>query len=261
MNIAFWNINNKDLYGIIIELCLENDIDIIGIAEGNDSNCWPLLKNGYELISKNSKVQLFMRYNQNIIKSCLESERYSIVEVKLPIIESLTISCCHLVDKYSSPNVTQARECMKYLDDIVEFEKSTGTENTIVIGDFNINPYESAMVGAGFFNATNDKLIAQKKTRTVKGTCYKYFYNPMWKLYANDQRPLGTYYYIANDHESVHWNIIDNMLIRPCIIPFYSDSSLRILGKAGKDVLLTKHGFINKNKYSDHLPFIASFLF
>ena len=34
MKFLFWNINRKDLSNTIIEICQENDIDILGVCEG-----------------------------------------------------------------------------------------------------------------------------------------------------------------------------------------------------------------------------------
>ena len=36
MKFLFWNINKKDLSNTIIEICQENDTDILGICEGKE---------------------------------------------------------------------------------------------------------------------------------------------------------------------------------------------------------------------------------
>lgn len=45
MKFLFWNINKKDLSDTLIEICQENDIDILGICEGKELDKNNIIKN------------------------------------------------------------------------------------------------------------------------------------------------------------------------------------------------------------------------
>ena len=65
MKFLFWNINRKDLSNTIIEICQENDIDILGVCEGQNLNIKNLIGSlDYEEISvihnlEDNRIKLF----------------------------------------------------------------------------------------------------------------------------------------------------------------------------------------------------------
>jgi hypothetical protein len=121
-----------------------------------------------------------------------------------------------------------------------------------------MNPFETPMVSTIGFNATKSSDIALKKKRVVQGNEYPYFYNPMWSLFGDlYSTPSGTYFYQKAEHVNVKWNIFDQVLLRPSLIPFFEKPSLKIISqlRTGESLLDAKQ-IPDSNKYSDHLPII-----
>lgn len=132
-------------------------------------------------------------------------------------------------------------------------EEQIGHSKTVVIGDFNMNPFEAGMVGADSFHAVRDNKNAEKKHRVVKFETKEYFYNPMWGYFGdNTPGPSGTYFY-RGGMVSYFWNIFDQVLLRPDTLNYFSSSQLSIISRIG-DTDLNQRG----KESSDHFPIIVS---
>jgi hypothetical protein len=141
--------------------------------------------------------------------------------------------------------------------EIVTFENSVPSGDTIAIGDFNMAPYDAGMVAPRALNAVPCRTVAAKTSRTIKGTPYSYFFNPMWELLGSQtasQQP-GTFFMTPRD-DSTQWYILDQVILRPDVIA-HMHGVPKIITRVGVTSLLTKRNGINK-KISDHLPIVLS---
>ncbi len=119
-----------------------------------------------------------------------------------------------------------------------------------------MNPFEAGMIMGNCFNSVMSRNIAKKGSRIVQGKEYKYLYNPMWSFFGDlSKTPLGTHYYNSSTHINYHWNIFDQVLIRPELIDCVKYDELKILVNDGNLNLLNKNGIPDK-KVSDHLPLL-----
>lgn len=144
--------------------------------------------------------------------------------------------------------------------EIEVLEKGYKTENTIVVGDFNLNPFSDGMVSITGFHAVMCLDTALKKTRKVDKEEYRYFFNPMWAVHGNHNNSvLGTYYHHKNPTSYV-WNLFDQVILRPSLIDKFDSSQLEIVTRVGEKSLLTDKGLPDKKNYSDHLPLKFKFL-
>jgi len=126
-------------------------------------------------------------------------------------------------------------------------------DKTIVVGDLNVNPFESGCIGLGGMHALPFREVAVK-ARTFQGMVYSKFYNPTWKFFGKTEAPYTTYYYADSGNDvNFYWNAFDQVLIRPSLILAFDESKFRIIDKT-KSHCLMKNGKPNKTKYSDHLP-------
>ena len=151
-------------------------------------------------------------------------------------------------------NEEQVFECLRVVQLVEEAETRVGHDRTVIIGDFNMNPFETGMVSADGFHAVMDRNIASKVSRTVGGKECKYFYNPMWQLMGDDQNDcLGTYYY-RGSHISYFWNTFDQVLLRPSLINYFQHKNLSIISKLRNETLI-RNNKIDK-KVSAHLPIL-----
>ncbi|WP_321839400.1 hypothetical protein [Burkholderia cepacia] len=137
-------------------------------------------------------------------------------------------------------------------------ELAAANTRTLAIGDFNMPPYGPAMTAPQGLNAVACKKIAARGSRTVLGTVYEYFYNPMWGLLGNqtaDNQPGS--YYLQDKADSTRWQLLDQVIVRPTLMERFINDSPRVLTGTGNNNLLRASGRINEN-ISDHLPVVVS---
>jgi exonuclease III len=262
LNFLFWNLNGKNLKEEVVNIVLHHDIDVLILAEKGIKSSELLLELNQKsnLFSDNyplsncDKVQIFSKFDYHFIRSIEEDTRMSVRRLKLPQFEHINIAALHLFDKIHNDAESQSENASLLAQKIEGFEKKYD-DKTIVIGDFNMNPFEKGMVKANGFNAVMSSKLAEKTTRVVNKQTYKFFYNPMWSLYGDVKNNVtGSYYYQNSELVAYPWNIFDQLLIRPSLIPNFVKDSLVFLDSDGKKSLLTRNGLPNKVKYSDHLP-------
>ena len=257
MKYLFWNThNNSDINDILCELIVENDISMVCLAE--------YTAKADELIKKLSVQNVnMMEYGScsERIKMFGEAKniqyRTDTDHAVIRIINNKDILCCvHLNSKiYSSHEYIREIHMDQIISDIQGVEQELQSENTIVVGDFNINPYDSSLVNAKYFHGIPIYEEAKRKSRVIAGKEFYMFYNPMWNLLGDAQEPYGTYYYAGNDPINTYWNIYDQVLIRPALRERFVVDSLKIIKETQTRFLLDNNGHPNK-KISDHLPIV-----
>lgn len=124
--------------------------------------------------------------------------------------------------------------------------------NTLVMGDFNVNPFEASMVNADTLHALSSKRIAKKASRIVYEDSYDMFYNPMWNK-LGDENGDGTYYYNSSQITNYYWHIFDQFIVRPEIADRINTKDIKIITEIGEYVLKKKSGIPDKG-ISDHFP-------
>lgn len=127
----------------------------------------------------------------------------------------------------------------------------------MVIGDFNLNPFEDAMVGADGFNAVMDARHLERAARTIKGASWSSFYNPMWSL-LGDKSPgaPGSHYYASSDIISYYWNMFDQIIFREPLLKYFSGDCIRLIDAVGPCSIL--NGSKLNITIADHLPLSVS---
>jgi endonuclease/exonuclease/phosphatase family metal-dependent hydrolase len=166
----------------------------------------------------------------------------------------------HFPAKTEWSEISQAMECANFSNDIFRFEEEVNCNDTIVIGDFNMNPFEPGMVSAIGLNARTNKqpIKTNKFGRKVDVRQYKHFYNPMWNFFGDYREPQGTCYYPRSEQVSRPWNIFDQVLLRDGLSKRIDANAVKIVTKIGSNNLLTKNKTLKKKEYSDHLPILLT---
>ncbi len=258
----FWNVNRKAIAREIALLCKHHDVDVLILAEA-DFTDFDLQRNLREETQHvytalynqlSSRLRFFFRYAPEAISLVHDiPSRLSIREIHPPSGNSILLAAVHLASKLYADRSDQSYQARLVTRAIEEAEASVGHRRTLVIGDFNMNPFEDGLVDADAFHSVMTQAIAQKAVRTVAGTKRSFFYNPMWgKLGDGSEGPPGTYYYPGSKNRQFFWNMFDQVLLRPDLLPMFEMDSLKILTEIGKTQLL-KAGSINRS-ISDHLP-------
>ncbi|MCW6088166.1 endonuclease/exonuclease/phosphatase family protein [Clostridium sporogenes] len=259
-----WNVDKKNLVPTIMQLVNENKIDILALVEMEKSHNDYLISElskidirfkKHEVLKIENGISLFGRENVKV-STLKEDNHYSVYKVYLEK-ELILLFVVHLASAmYKDEEARNNRaSSLSRIFEKIEAEVFGETDyKSIVIGDFNLNPFATGIIGAYGFNATLCLTKAKKKLRTVDGDKKLFYYNPMWRLMGKDEVVGGTYFNDSDQTDkSFYWYTFDQVLIRPGILEKFPLEQLKILNMVEGESLLSKHK-IDKVKFSDHLP-------
>ncbi|MBD3265131.1 hypothetical protein GF373_00545 [bacterium] len=267
MKILYWNVNrNRDIPKYLSALAMDHEPDIIILSEWEHEISHLLINLNKNLAREYHKTyspyndpQILTRIPRDTFKLMRDSKGISVRKIDPIVGPDLLLIAVHLPSKLYRDDEDQLFEAETVHNIVLEEEKRIGHSRSIVIGDFNMNPFEHSMVAASGFHAVMDKKVAEKKSRKVSKKEHFFFYNPMWGLYGeNIDGPSGTYYYDSGKQINYYWNMFDQVLIRPDLLDNINQESLKILTKAGKYDLVNESGIPDKEDVSDHFPILLS---
>lgn len=264
VNILFWNVNCRPLEDLLAAAVKLHDLDLLILAENTmpTSSVLQMLNQarpGYNTRpwSICSKITVFTRFHVSFLEPTEESDRVLICRLKLPVRPEVLIAMVHLPSKIHANDADQLAHCQLLAEAIRSAEGKAGHTRTVLVGDLNVNPFEVAVVGAHGLHAVMSKQVALKNSRKILEKNYRFFYNPMWRHFGeHSSSPPGTYYYGSSSYVTYFWNIFDQVLIRPDLIPYFHDQDLKILTSIGPAKLTGTNGLPDKKAGSDHLPII-----
>jgi hypothetical protein len=214
------------------------------------------------------RVLVFPRFSSRILRKRSEGPRYTGRLVKLPDPRpSLNLFVVHFGSKRHRSDDSQTLAAPGFSQTVRELEEKSKHDRTLLVGDFNMNPFEAGVVGAEGLNAAMTRHTAEKESRTVDGLPYPFFYNPMWSFFGDSthaahppsslaHEPPGTCYYPASESRWHYWNIFDQVLLRPSLLPYFNNSDLEIVTGDGETRLIDGNGLPLRVALSDHLPIL-----
>lgn len=244
----FWNLNKKPLAGSVVELASGQNADVLLLAECSIEPSQlktalneTALTDPYEILpsSVESKVMVVHRTRVKFL-AYEDRGRFATSRLQTSTGTDLSLVSVHLVDKKNHGDSKKRDECGKLGKAIREWEHRAGHQRTIVVGDFNLNPFEEGMVSFTYLNAVLSREVIQRRTgqRKYGNETAPFFYNPMWSLFGDrGGRAAGTYLYEPSDPFVYYWNMLDQVLIRPNLLDWFDDEELAILKKEGSDHL------------------------
>jgi hypothetical protein len=152
-----------------------------------------------------SKVQTFFGYSPEFIKPVAEyPPRAAIWKIHLPTREEFLLCALHLPSKLYMGEIDLGRESVQLNSFIRDEEEKAGHSKTVVVGDFNMNPFQSGLTLADGFNAVMTRDVALQGGRRLSGRKYPFFYNPMWNHFGDGaDRPCGTCFDIPSGYQSL----------------------------------------------------------
>ncbi|MGL4401912.1 MAG: endonuclease/exonuclease/phosphatase family protein [Luteolibacter sp.] len=260
--IVFWNLNRKSLTTLVTELVQVNEADVLILAE-----CSAPAETTLEALRLHVDPMFFMpRYNSNgrFHCYCRNSEldltevhsgfRTSVRKLRIGSTSAL-LGIVHGVDiRNYDPESRQA--AAQALVDEVSFVKNEQDNNRLILmGDFNMNPYDRGMNLPMGFNAMMTKTCVEREQRTFLGKKYDLYYNPMWSLFGDGTAgPAGTCYNTSNQGP-YGWSMLDQVILNYSIVPSFG--GVQILTHAGNHCLIDAKGRPNASVASDHLPILV----
>ncbi len=259
MKVLFWNTyQNMEIDSYILDFMEENPCDIIILAEYPNSinglcNQLSVLAMDFypwEQIGCNTiKIVSSKTYK---IKLLRDSGRYCIYRLT-SLYGEMILAALHFQCKRDYSHWTIEYSAGKMKETIEEVEAGEGHRKTLIVGDFNANPFEPACINADCFHALPSRKEAKKGKRTVQGRPFSTFYNPMWNLFGDFYGAAGSYFYTRNDIHMYQWNIFDQVILRPELADSLVKESLKIVTEIKNVSLLNRNGRPKKG-ISDHLP-------
>ena len=241
ISFLFWNVKHKPIEGLISELAESHSIDIIILAESNIEHSVMLKSLNainspkfYHAKGLSKKTEIYTKFLPEFVVALDENRRVSIRKFSLPARTEFNLVAVHMPSKNYFKEEDQHLEFILLASMIKEAEEQEKNFNTIIVGDFNLKPFENGAVSAMALNSVMTKDIAMKGTRIVQEKQYPYFYNPMWSKFGDlSNGPPGSYYYNNPGHISYFWNIMDQVLIRPNLIKRFKEEDLEIIDTIG----------------------------
>lgn len=253
MKFLFWNTHrNVKINYVLEQLIEENNIHIIMLAEYKaDINDLLSKFQLFEYVTVGcDRINILGTMHPSYIQPFIQSHYASFQIIK----DKLILCCIHLPGRmYGNSERIREKAIAQINYDLDALERQIGSENTVVVGDFNLNPYESSLIR---FNCFRSLPICEEIKNTVKKDNFesKPFYNPMWNFFGDFKFPYGTYYYKGDGNgENIFWHIFDQVIIRPAMRAKFVEDSLKIVTETNRISLLDEQNHPRK-EISDHLP-------
>lgn len=275
IGILFWNTNinskncndierNSRIEDAIVQLTIDMQCDIIVLAEYNIETiglCNKLsLKNRdfeEDVIIQDSRIKVIS--DKLLEKELIRDNKYYVIQNFMKNAHSFLLAGVHFPSKlYTNPGDIRLVGG-DFSRDMLESEKEVMHKNTIIVGDFNANPFEELMTDAGYIHAIYDATaVENKKYRIVYEKERQMFYNPMWNFLGDFNESMGTYYSDTGKAEKFYWNIFDQVIISADVIKAFLKESLTIITKVQYISFVKKDKHPDSKMYSDHLPIYFS---
>jgi hypothetical protein len=266
--VLFWNLSKRqDVMGHVICLAQSHPVDVFILAECPRS-VKPVLRalntlgsgDYHEAMNAKAKVRAITRLGTRdfIHKYTSLGREMAVWSLRTAStgLSTALIAGVHLPSKAGGIRDTDqasiAKEVIEELNDIEDDHKH---RNTILVGDFNMNPYDPGMTSVtGVFGMMTTKL-AELPDRRHRHIPRRRFYNPMWGLFGDrTEGPAGSHYWRASALHNPYWGILDQVLVRPTLVNRFND--LRILDHDGTHSLVSADGAPDRKYLSDHLPLV-----
>jgi exonuclease III len=259
--IVFWNVNRKDLTVQIRELMTATGADVLVLNECcvPISDTLAVLKSGvdqhfyvpYSISEKRfhcfcKTAELDLSELHNGFRSSFRKLNYGTSSAVLGLVHGVDMR------NYDPPARQAAAQVLS--EDIRFVNTQHRQKQLILIGDFNMNPYDPGMNLATGLNAMMTKACVASGHRTFLGKEYDFFYNPMWSLFGDGSHgPAGTTYDTSNQGP-YGWSMLDQVLIHYSLVKDFV--GVQIMTLAGETSLIDARGRPDSRSASDHLPIL-----
>ncbi len=267
LRIVFWNVHRKDLTGFVCAIAESTMADIIVLNENQvtqDETLHALQKNVSaefhnpmpSFPSSENRFHCFCKQTSLVDMSEVYSgSRISTRRLKIGS-HSVLLVLVHGIDIRNHDAATRQEFAQELASEISFIKEQEKTNKVVILGDFNMNPYDRGMNLAAGLNAMMTRSCVERGYRTQRRKRYEFYYNPMWGLFGdNPAGPSGTFYNTSNQGP-YGWSMIDQVLIHHSIVPLFHD--VKILDQAGELSLIDARGRPDSKKASDHLPILVS---
>jgi Endonuclease/Exonuclease/phosphatase family len=266
----FWNFHvRNDTHrpeAVLARIVLSHKVDLVMLAECNvpQSTILDELNGDHTsysyLESPNRRFRIFASFPGEFLEPFDEVEHMCVWQLRLPAMQEVSLAMIHFPDRRNHPPDEQRSIAFGLADFLRRVEARAGHRRTVLVGDFNMNHFETGIVDIKCFGAMMTRSLARKHARDDPEQVPR-FYNPMWSRFGDlSAGPPGTYYHRQSGYTNTYWHTLDQVLIRPDLIRAFKEDSLQVLTKVpseGGEIDLIRE----KRKHwevvvSDHLPLL-----
>lgn len=260
--IVFWNLKRKDLTHLVCELALETKADVLVLNECSvriETTLSALISrvDHHYFVPQSISIDrfhCFCRQPSLDLTEVHEGFRTSVRKLNLGARHAL-LGLVHGVDLRNYDSESRQSFAQSVADEIRFVKDQQGHNRFILIGDFNMNPYERGMNLAKGYNAMMTRDCVAVGQRTFLEKQYDLYYNPMWSLLGDgSEGPAGTVYDTSNQGP-YGWSMLDQVLINHTLVDEFQ--CVRILSSAGSNRLTNAKGRPDSRNASDHLPILV----
>lgn len=237
----FWNLFRKNLIGPLIQIILENDVDIVVLVETENLdvqgvvNALKLQNQEWKVLEICPEADIRVLAKRNIhISVHKEDKRFASYKI-FKKEEVYLFNVVHLSSAMYLEEAARDQRAMNISRVLRKIEEGVFVDTeykSIVVGDFNLQPYSLGISSVHGFNATMSMTEAKKRFRKVEDEPKLFYFNPTWKLMGDNKIVQGTYYNSSDQQEkSIFWYTFDELLIRPYFIDRFNWDYFGIIEK------------------------------
>ena len=262
VRILFWNVNNKPLVTQVSSLIKDTNADAVVLLENGSTADDTLTHINHTLDSVFDRPEpagspRFHCYRRTASLSLQEfhsTDRLSFRKLYLGSTKAILV-LVHGLDQRNHDSLHR-QEFASDLSSELQWVKGRHSEPILLLGDFNMNPFDSGMWLPTCLNAMPTVLCTSRKSRTYRKSRHEFYYNPMWGFLGDRHPdPPGTTY-DTSSQGLYGWNLFDQAILHHSLVPFFR--GIDILTTAGDCRLHTKDGRPNKQRASDHFPILLT---
>lgn len=257
MNILFWNTHgNPNINSYLASIIKDNAVDIVVLAEyiADGLQLKRLIRNNGRRFKEYmtggcSRIRIFGSYSK--VAAGNAGPYYSI-----QIINNSYILCgVHLPSRSYTTESVRDSKIREIMYDIHTNEVELNSAKTIIVGDFNEMPYDYGCLAADTLHGLPIFEKGSDAHRTVAGTKFKKYYNPMWNFFGDFSYPYGTYYYTSSqDMTAPRWYIFDQFVLGSELASCVTEDDVKIITDCSNGSLADSQGHPDKKLISDHFP-------
>jgi hypothetical protein len=260
-----WNVQRKPLDGLVQNLVRQLRIDVVLLVEyAFGLSQLPGMLAGDGLFRRPSphRFGVFARTSQTLSRLHYRvGNRVGMWKWTPPSGNEGLLVLVHGLDRRNYDDGTRRVFFCRVAEAVRRRENMRNHRRTLIAGDFNAHPFESAVTDVDGLHAMGVQSVRAGVSRMVHGSgaTAEFFYNPMWRLYGHQQHPeagAATSYWLGSRAQELAWQMLDQVVVRPGETGRFPEDRLRVLTQVGGVPLLDAQGLPDSVTASDHLPLV-----